>query len=101
MRPGVPLQFVAACESFPAENPVADEGSLSGVQPDVSSEKRRFPERLLAADDVTDVLPLPNLPRPAERKHTVRSEIYLQVYIRVELSIQKVNGFEIKMDIKA
>ena len=40
------------------------------MQPDVSSEKRRFPERLLAADDVTDVLPLPNLPRPAERTHT-------------------------------
>lgn len=62
--PGVPLQLVAACETFPAENPVADEGPLAGVQPDVSSEQRRFPERLLTAGDVADVLPLPHLPGP-------------------------------------
>lgn len=69
MRPGVSLQLVAACETFPAENPVADERPLAGVQPDVSSEQRRFPERLLAAGDVTDVLSLPHLPGPAERPH--------------------------------
>ena len=66
MCPGVPLQLVAARETFPTENPVTDEGPLAGVQPDVSSEQRRFPERLLAAGDVTDVLPLPHLAGPAE-----------------------------------
>lgn len=70
MRPGVPLQLVAACETFPAENPVADEGPLAGVQPDVSSEQRRFPERFLTAGDVADVLPFPNLPGSAERRET-------------------------------
>lgn len=69
MRPGVSLQLVAACETFPAENPVADERPLASVQPDVSSEQRRFPERLLATGDVTDVLSLPHLPGPAERPH--------------------------------
>lgn len=62
--PCVPLELVAACESFPTENPVADEGPLSGVQPDVSSEQRRLPERLLTTGNVADVLPLPHLPRP-------------------------------------
>ena len=65
VRPGVPLQLVTARETLPAENPVAGEGSLAGVQPDVSSEQRRLPERLLAAGDVADVLPLPDLPGPA------------------------------------
>lgn len=60
------LQLVAACETFPAENPVADEGPLASVQPHVSSEQRRFPERLLTAGDVADVLPLPHLAGPAE-----------------------------------
>lgn len=73
VRPGVPLQLVAACETFPAEHPVADEGPLAGVQPHVSSEQRRFPERLLAAGDVADVLPLPHLSRPAEGAHTWRT----------------------------
>lgn len=64
VRPGVPLQLVAACETFPAEHPVADERPLAGVQPDVSSEQRCFPECLLTAGDVADVLPLPHLPGP-------------------------------------
>lgn len=64
VRPGVSLQLVAACETFPTENPVADEGPFASVQPDVSSEQRRFPERLLTAGDVADVLPFTHLPRP-------------------------------------
>lgn len=64
VRPGVPLQLITACESFPTENPVADEGPFASVQPHMSSEQRRFPERLLAAGDVADVFPLPHLPWP-------------------------------------
>lgn len=64
VRPGVPLQLVTACETFPAENPVADKGSFAGVQSDVSSEQRRFPERFLTAGYVADVLPLPDLSWP-------------------------------------
>lgn len=70
VRPGVSLQLVAACETFPTENPVADEGPFASVKPNVSSEQRRFPERLLAAGDMADVLPLPYLPRPTESRHT-------------------------------
>lgn len=66
MRPGVPLQLVAAREALPAVNPVADEGPLPRVQAHVSSEQRGFPKRLLAAGNVTDVPPLPHLPGPAE-----------------------------------
>lgn len=69
--PCVPLELVAACESFPTENPVADEGPLSGVQPDVSSEQRRLPERLLTTGNVADVLPLPHLPRPEGKKEHI------------------------------
>lgn len=64
VRPCVPLKLVAACEAFPTENPVADKGPLTGVQPDVGPEKRRFPERLLAAGDVADVFPLYPIPGP-------------------------------------
>lgn len=78
MRPGVPLQLVAACEALPAENPVADEGSLAGVQPDVSSEQRCFPERLFTARDVADVLPLSHLPGPAECPHTNSVEVSIE-----------------------
>lgn len=70
MRPGVSLQLIAPCETFPAEHPVADERPLARVQPHVSSEQRRLPERLLAARDVADVLPLAHLPRPAPHART-------------------------------
>lgn len=69
VRPGVPLQLVAAREALPAVNPVADEGPLPRVQPDVSSEQRRFPERLLTAGNVTDVSPFAHLAGPAEETH--------------------------------
>lgn len=69
VRPGVSLQLVAACETFPAENPVADERPLASVQPDVSSEQWRFPEGLLTARDVADVLSLPHLAGPDEGPH--------------------------------
>lgn len=39
VRPGMPLQLITACETFPTEHPVADKGPLAGVQPDVSSEE--------------------------------------------------------------
>lgn len=64
MRPGVPLQLVAACESLAAEDPAADKGPLAGVQPHVRSEERRFPEGLLTSGHVADVLPLPHFPGP-------------------------------------
>lgn len=60
----VPLQLVAARESLPAENPVADEGPLSGVEAHVSPEQRRLPEGFLAAGDVADVFSLPHLTWP-------------------------------------
>lgn len=66
VRPCVPLQLVAPCEAFPTENPVADKGPLPSVQPDVGSEKRRFPKRLLAAGDVADVFPFHPVPGPAQ-----------------------------------
>ena len=75
--PGVPLQLVAAREAFAAEDPVADEGPLASVQAHVGPEEGRFPERLLAAWDVTDVLPLPYLAGPAQhRKHKLNYTIY-------------------------
>lgn len=70
VRPGVPLQLVAACEALPAEHPVADERPLARVQPHVSPEQRRLPEGLLTAGDVADVLPLPHLPGPVGRVRT-------------------------------
>lgn len=76
MRPGVSLQLIAACETFPTENPVADEGPFTSVQPDVSSEQRRFSERLFTARDVADVLPLPSLPGPIECTH-IHNEILM------------------------
>lgn len=80
--PGVPLQLVAAREAFAAENPVADEGPLAGVQAHVGPEEGRFPECLLAARDVTDVLPLPYLAGPAQhRKHKLNYTIYTQKYV--------------------
>lgn len=61
VRPGVPLQLVTARETFPTENPVADEGSFASVQPDMSSEQRCFPKSLFTAGDVADVFPLSHL----------------------------------------
>lgn len=63
--PGVSLQLVAACEALPTEHPVAYEGPLASVQPHMSPEQRRFPERLFTAGNMADVLPLPHLPGPA------------------------------------
>lgn len=68
MRPGVSLQLVAAREALPTENPVAHEGPLARVQPNVGPEQRRLPERLLAAGNVTDVLPLPHLSGSADTR---------------------------------
>lgn len=64
VRARVPLQLVAPREPLPTENPGADERPLPRVQSDVSAKQRRFPERFLTAGNVTDVLPLPHLPRP-------------------------------------
>lgn len=61
VRSGVPLQLVTARETFPTENPVADEGSFTSVQPDMSSEQRCFPKSLFTARDVADVFPLSHL----------------------------------------
>lgn len=56
MCPPVSLQLVAPGEPLPAEHPVADEGSLSTVPAQVSSEVRRLPVNLPAAGDVADML---------------------------------------------
>lgn len=78
MCPGVSLQLVTAREAFAAEDPVADEGPLAGVQAHVGPEEGCFPERLLTARDVTDVLPLPYLAGPAQhRKHKLNYTIYI------------------------
>lgn len=37
--PGMPLQFITACEPLPAEHPVADERALSCVQAHVGPQQ--------------------------------------------------------------
>ena len=54
--PPVSLQLVAPGESLPAVHPVADEGSLSAVPAQVSSQMRRLPVDFPAAGDMADVL---------------------------------------------
>lgn len=79
VRPGVPLQLVAACEALAAENPAAHKGPLAGVQPHVRSEERRFPEGLLTSGDVADVFPLPHFPRPVARtRRSRRNKTFIQ-----------------------
>lgn len=56
MRPAMPLKLVAPGEAFPAEDPVADERSLSRVPAQVSSQVRRFTVNLPTALHVTHVL---------------------------------------------
>lgn len=54
--PQVPLQLVGACETFPAEEPVAHERSLSGVPAKVRFQVRRLAVNFAAAGDVAHVL---------------------------------------------
>lgn len=54
--PPVSLQLVAPGEPLSAEHPVADEGSLSTMPAQVSSEVGRLPVDLPTASDVADVL---------------------------------------------
>lgn len=54
--PAVPLKLVAPREAFSAEDPVADEGPLSGVPAQVSSQVRRLAVDFPAALHVTHVL---------------------------------------------
>lgn len=63
--PPVSLQLVAPGEPLPTEHPVADEGSLSAVPAQVSSEMRRLPVNLPAAHDVADMLLLLPHARPS------------------------------------
>lgn len=56
MRPLVALKLVWAGESFAAEGPAADEGSLSRVPSQVSPQVGRLAVDLPTARDVTDVL---------------------------------------------
>lgn len=62
VRPGVPLQLIAAREPLPAEDPVADKGALARVQADVGPQQRGLAESLAALRDVADVLLLPLIP---------------------------------------
>lgn len=55
MGPEVSLQLVAPGEPLAAEQPVADEGPLARVPPQVSLEVRRLAVHLAAAGDVTAV----------------------------------------------
>lgn len=55
VRPQMPLQLVGPGESLPAEQPVAEEWSLSRVPPQVGLKVRRFPVHLVAAGIVADV----------------------------------------------
>ncbi len=52
VRAEVPLELVRAREALPAEQPVADEGPLAGVPPQVSLQVRRLAVHLAAAGDV-------------------------------------------------
>jgi len=55
VRSKVSLQLVGPGEAFSAEEPVADEGPLPGVPPQVSLQVRRLAVHLAAAGDVTAV----------------------------------------------
>ena len=69
MCPRVSLKLVAACEPLSTEDPVTYERPLPRVQAHVSPEQGRLPERLHAAGEVADVLPLAHLRWP-EWRHT-------------------------------
>lgn len=51
----MPLELVGAREPLPAEQPVADERSLSGVPSQMRLQMRRLPVELIAAGVMTDV----------------------------------------------
>lgn len=68
MRPGVSLQFVAACEALPTEDPAAGERPLSRMQPHVRSQQGRLTESLSTTYYVADVFPFPNLTWPTTGK---------------------------------
>ena len=61
VRPAVSLELVRAGEPLAAEYPVADEGTLSVVPPEVGPEVRRLAVHLVAAGEVADVLLLSGL----------------------------------------
>ncbi len=55
MRPLVPLQLVRPREPLAAEDPVADEGPLAAVPPQVRPQVRRLAVQLAAARNVANV----------------------------------------------
>lgn len=64
---GVPLQLVAPCEPLSAEEPVADEGPLAGVQAHMGPQQGGLPEGLAAVRDVAHMFFLALLSRPGGR----------------------------------
>lgn len=65
----VPLQLIAARETLPAEDPVADKGTFTRVQAHVSTQQRGLAEGPPAFGDVADVLLLPLVPRPGGERN--------------------------------
>ena len=63
------LQLITPCEALATEDPVTDERPLASVQTHMRSEKGCFPERLLTARDMADVLPLFQITRPVYTRH--------------------------------
>lgn len=59
VSPQVPLKLIRACEALAAEQPVADEGPLTRVPPQVRLKVRGLAVHLSTAGDVADVLLLP------------------------------------------
>lgn len=55
VRAEMPLQLIGACEALPAEEPVADEGTLAGVPAQVRLQVRGFFVNLATVWNVTNV----------------------------------------------
>lgn len=71
MRAFVPLQFVGARELLATVHPVADEGPLARVPPQMRAQVRRLAVRLVAARHVADVHLAPVLLAPVGGEQTL------------------------------